>query len=352
MSLGALTVFHDELQVSSTEEQQQLRQQYEAQIAGLHREMDAIVSRNLVAQQELTAQVAELVNRQGSLAEQQRLLTGLANDALAAGIDVLPALAPLPIANPLRQGIMEPGGIGGPANPAADNPAIDINAGIDPGETLQAVAMAADRLEESQRDALMRLANEVADRSTTLAGALDDLGFPIGGDTGGPFVPDEGTIDFDLVEAELGDFARLQDYARSLPIGMPLTVIDISSTYGRRTDPFTGQAAVHTGLDMRAATGTPVYVTAAGTVVNASRNGGYGNMVEVDHGNGIITAYAHLSAISVRVGQEVAMGAIVGRAGSTGRSTGPHLHYEVLRDGRTTDPLPYVRTGQEIAGLL
>ena len=109
---------------------------------------------------------------------------------------------------------------------------------------------------------------------------------------------------------------------------------------------------MHTGVDLRAASGTIVSATGPGTVIRASTNGGYGKMVEIDHGNGVTTIYAHLSSIAVRVGQTVTVGQTVGRAGSTGRSTGPHLHYEVNRDDRPIDPMPYLRTGAEIAALL
>jgi murein DD-endopeptidase MepM/ murein hydrolase activator NlpD len=87
-------------------------------------------------------------------------------------------------------------------------------------------------------------------------------------------------------------------------------------------------------------------------VIAAENNAGYGNMVEVDHGNGVTTRYAHLSAILVTVGQVLAKGAVVGRAGSTGRSTGPHLHYEVRLDGEAVDPMRFIKAGNEINPLL
>ena len=117
-------------------------------------------------------------------------------------------------------------------------------------------------------------------------------------------------------------------------------------------DPFLGRPAMHTGVDFRAAAGYPARATAGGTVITAEYTGGYGNMVEIDHGNGITTRYGHLSRIDVTVGQVVAKGAIVGRAGSTGRSTGPHLHYEVRVDGAAIDPMRYIKAGSEIAPLL
>ena len=115
----------------------------------------------------------------------------------------------------------------------------------------------------------------------------------------------------------------------------------MSSGFGMRMDPFLRSPAMHTGLDMRGDTGDPVRVTANGTVTIAGDNGGYGKMVEVDHGNGFATRYAHLSAIDVKVGQAVKIGQIIGKIGSTGRSTGPHLHYETRVDGEAVDPQKY-----------
>jgi murein DD-endopeptidase MepM/ murein hydrolase activator NlpD len=95
-----------------------------------------------------------------------------------------------------------------------------------------------------------------------------------------------------------------------------------------------------------------VRATAAGVVTEAGNSGGYGIMVEIDHGNGLTTRYAHLSSISVKVGDRVATGAVVGHVGTTGRSTGPHLHYEVRVDGEAIDPMRYIRAGRELRGIL
>ena len=102
---------------------------------------------------------------------------------------------------------------------------------------------------------------------------------------------------------------------------------------------------MHTGIDFRGEPGDPVYATAAGRVTQAERNGGYGLMVEIDHGNGLVTRYAHLSAISVANGASVAPGDLIGRIGSSGRSTGPHLHYEVRIQGEAADPQRFLRAG-------
>lgn len=127
-----------------------------------------------------------------------------------------------------------------------------------------------------------------------------------------------------------------------LPFGAPLRDYGVMSPYGVRRDPFNGQLAMHSGLDMSAPMRTPVMATAPGRVSVASWSGEYGNLVEIQHDFGISTRYGHLTRIDVRVGQRVERQQTVGLLGSTGRSTGPHVHYEVIVDGRTVDPARYV----------
>jgi murein DD-endopeptidase MepM/ murein hydrolase activator NlpD len=126
--------------------------------------------------------------------------------------------------------------------------------------------------------------------------------------------------------------------------------IDESSPFGIRTDPFVHEAAMHTGIDFRGDTGDPIRATAAGTVTIAGPSGGYGKMVEIDHGHGLATRYGHLSEIDVMVGDTVRAGAIVGKLGSTGRSTGPHLHYEVRVKGEAVDPQKFLDAGERLFG--
>lgn len=113
----------------------------------------------------------------------------------------------------------------------------------------------------------------------------------------------------------------------------------LSATFGERNDPFNGGPAIHTGIDISGDRGTPVYATGDGSVQSAGWNGDYGNMISVDHGYGMVTRYAHLSGYSVQAGEKVKRGEIIGFIGSTGRATGPHLHYELLMNGRLTDPV-------------
>jgi murein DD-endopeptidase MepM/ murein hydrolase activator NlpD len=173
---------------------------------------------------------------------------------------------------------------------------------------------------------------------------------------GGPFVPFRVNPDGSPFEREV---ARMQDEVRQAdrlrralgdaPLGRPLPAhADITSSFGLRTDPFLGRPAHHSGVDFRDVHGAPVRATGAGRVSHAGPSGGYGNLVEIDHGAGLTTRYAHLSAIDVAEGQIVPAGAVVGRLGSTGRSTGPHLHYEVRIDDEPVDPMRFLRAGQRM----
>jgi len=112
----------------------------------------------------------------------------------------------------------------------------------------------------------------------------------------------------------------------------------LSGTFGRRADPFTGESEFHSGLDISADKGSPVYATADGTVVGAERHPGYGNLLTIDHSLGIQTRYGHLQDFAVKPGERVSRGQVVARVGSTGRSTAPHLHYEILVNGQAINP--------------
>jgi murein DD-endopeptidase MepM/ murein hydrolase activator NlpD len=117
----------------------------------------------------------------------------------------------------------------------------------------------------------------------------------------------------------------------------------ISSYFGVRPDPFDGRSARHTGIDIATPIGTPVHAVAEGMVTFSGVRSGYGNVVEIDHGNGYMTRYAHNSALEVRPGQHVQVGDVIADAGSTGHSTGSHVHFEVWYDGRVVNPLAFVR---------
>ncbi|SFW42861.1 MULTISPECIES: M23 family metallopeptidase [Luteibacter] len=152
---------------------------------------------------------------------------------------------------------------------------------------------------------------------------------------------------FDTQQAQLEalrDMLMDRNIESSLrPTGMPVNGY-ISSYFGGRPDPFSGHAARHTGIDIAAPKGTPVTAVAEGMVTFAGQRSGYGDVVEIDHGNGYMTRYAHNSAILARPGQRVRVGDVIAKAGSTGRSTGSHVHFEVWYHDRVVNPLAYVRS--------
>ncbi|SDB83013.1 Peptidase family M23 [Pelagirhabdus alkalitolerans] len=127
-----------------------------------------------------------------------------------------------------------------------------------------------------------------------------------------------------------------------IPTAWPTEPNTITSDFGPRNDPFSQAESFHTGIDVRGATGTPIYAAANGTVTLARRYGGYGKTIKIDHGGHFETLYAHLSSIDVDVGDSVEKGEEIGALGSTGRSTGPHLHYEVIENGEPVDPEYYM----------
>lgn len=124
--------------------------------------------------------------------------------------------------------------------------------------------------------------------------------------------------------------------------GRPIAQGWMSSRYGYRTDPFTGKLTMHEGMDFAGKEGSDVVATASGVVTHAGERWGYGNLVEINHGNGLSTRYGHAAEILVKPGDIVTPGQVIATMGSSGRSTGPHVHYEVLKNGRQVDPRPYI----------
>ncbi|MDO5685948.1 MAG: peptidoglycan DD-metalloendopeptidase family protein [Neisseria sp.] len=159
---------------------------------------------------------------------------------------------------------------------------------------------------------------------------------------GGPELELAVTMNVPYTGTFQSDVSQLLTTVRQVPLGRP-AYGSLSSRFGVRSNPFSGRGSeLHSGLDFRGTTGDPIRTTADGTVVFAGTLNGYGNLIRVRHGYGYETYYAHLSAINVRVGQKVSAGDTIGKLGSTGRSTGPHLHYEVRLDNKPLDPENYL----------
>ena len=150
------------------------------------------------------------------------------------------------------------------------------------------------------------------------------------------------------LEERLNRWEGLQELITVMPLSAPMDVYEVSSGFGARRDPFTKGLAMHAGLDFIGTNGSTILATGPGKVSFAGRNGAYGKMIEIDHGFGLSTRYAHLDKIGVEVGQIIEFRQEIGRMGSTGRSTGPHLHYEILFDGKAHDPELFLKAGKYV----
>lgn len=173
---------------------------------------------------------------------------------------------------------------------------------------------------------------------------------------GGPFIPYTGRMGraralgpaFAALEGALFRMEVLERTLVAMPSGKPASITLMSSGFGYRSDPFSGGAAMHNGLDFKGPVGTPILAAAPGRVASVGTQGGYGRTIEIDHGQGIMTRYAHLSGFDVRVGQTVAAGDKIGRMGSTGRSTGSHLHFEVRINGTAVNPRRFLEVNKDV----
>ncbi len=153
---------------------------------------------------------------------------------------------------------------------------------------------------------------------------------------------------FTKLATSLGRMDAMERALAAIPTAMPAAVMMMSSGFGYRSDPFTGGGAMHNGLDFKGPVGTPILAAAEGRVTSAGSQGGYGNAIEITHANGLLTRYAHLSGFNVAHGQKVARGVQIGRMGSTGRSTGSHLHFEVRLNGQAINPRKFLEANTDV----
>ncbi|MCL6699715.1 M23 family metallopeptidase [Sphingomonas sp. NSE70-1] len=170
---------------------------------------------------------------------------------------------------------------------------------------------------------------------------------------GGPFIAltsNAGAIDprFRRLGLSLARMDALQRGLEGIPQVIPAAANHITSGFGYRSDPFAGQAAFHAGLDFKGPMGAPIFSAANGKVAFVGRRPGYGNSIDIDHGNGLHTRYAHMSAFRARPGQVVTAGQVIGAVGNTGRSTGPHLHFEVRLNGQPVNPRPFLEVAPNV----
>lgn len=218
------------------------------------------------------------------------------------------------------------------------------------------------RVEARQLTYVERLTRYADRRSARAASALRKLGLNPAAITrgaraeamGGPLellTTDDGDgLDprFERLGLSLARMEALERGLDGVPQVLPARAPMLTSSYGYRRDPFTRRLAMHSGLDFKGPLGSPIYAAAKGTVTFAGRKAGYGNVVEVSHSNGLMTRYAHMSKFRSRPGQAVEAGDVIGAIGSTGRSTGPHLHFEVRINNRAVNPRPFLETAPDV----
>jgi murein DD-endopeptidase MepM/ murein hydrolase activator NlpD len=368
---GTYFAFHDDVLKRLIARQAEMQYAYEDRIAELRAQVDRITSRQLLDQEQFEQKLEALVRKQSTLEQRAATLGSLPDYTPTGSIpkpgrgsdaSKSPGVKPSPIndtvifqAPPDREARLQ----------SRIAPSFNVrNASRTRGGVEGALARmqeSIDRLEAKQMMSLNALEESFDAKARRLRSVLSDLGInpgkpsapPPPGGVGGPFVPANLSGDDKSFERQLyrinvsrSQVDRLTRALQDLPVRKPVTgEIDMSSGFGMRVDPFLRAPAMHTGLDMRGETGDPVRATANGTVTFAGTQGGYGKMIEIEHKNGLSTRYAHLSAIDVKVGQSVKIGQVIGKLGSTGRSTGPHLHYETRVDGEAVDPQKYLRAG-------
>ncbi len=369
--------FRDDVLTRLIARQTELQYAYEDRIAELRAKVDRTTSRQLLDQEQFDQKLEQVMRRQTTLESRAAALGALpditgsirapsrgsaAAEPPASGV---PKPSPISdtvtfVAPPDREARLEsraPIASHPPSNRLARNQGVD--------NVIVRLQNSLDQIEARQLAALNSLEDSMESRVRRMRGIFADLGLDMAQleaatprtAMGGPFVPvklgpDAGPFERQLYRLNItrAQMDRLNRTLALVPYRKPVIgEVEFTSGFGVRSDPFLGRPAMHTGLDFRATSGDPVRATANGKVVSSGWSGGYGRMVEIDHGNGLSTRYGHLSEINVKVGDPVRIGQIIGTVGSTGRSTGPHLHYETRIDGDAVDPQKFLRAGVRLS---
>lgn len=314
---------------------------YEERILQLRMEVDRLHSRQYRQAGDLSLQMQELAQQQQFLAEQHSFVRILAEKADELGLQTnlidnqTTALAP---------------------------------AALSPSDTPTSIEGFQNNIETMVTDSRLALAaiehaaNESTDQILTglrVIGIRPSISSSAETGIGGPLLPalsDSNSLSLaenaNAVIVSLNRFEQARESLLDAPIFYPFSSRQRkSSNFGNRADPFGGYTAFHSGLDFAATSGTPVLAAGNGKVVFAGTKSGYGKVVEINH-NGIITRYAHLSRIRVSKGQMVIAGGVIGNVGSTGRSTGPHLHFEVRVNGEPVNPEPYLNLANRLRAYI
>jgi murein DD-endopeptidase MepM/ murein hydrolase activator NlpD len=371
--------FRDDVLTRLIARQAEMQYAYEDRIAELRAKVDRTTSRQLLDQEQFDQKLEQVMRRQTTLESRATALGAIpdmqvtgsikspsrgtaATDAPASGT---PKPSPISdtvifVAPPDREARLES------RAPLNNNPQPNKFAkiqGVD--NVIVRLQTSLDQVEGRQIAALSSVEDSMESRVRRMRGVFSDLGLDMAqleaatprAGMGGPYVPvklasDAGPFERQLYRINItrSQVERLNRTLALVPYRKPVIgEVEFTSGFGVRTDPFLGRPAMHTGLDFRAAMGDPVRATANGKVASSGWAGGYGRMVEIDHGNGLSTRYGHLSEIGVKVGDTVKIGQVIGAVGSTGRSTGPHLHFETRIDGEAVDPQKFLRAGVRLS---
>lgn len=358
---------HDQILAGIMAQRNRMQLGYESRLANLHARLDQATSHGLLDQQSIARKISALNQRETMLERRATLLSSLARfvDHRPTGSINRPdgatdasGASALPDAGwrkPKPESMLLPRDLRGPAAPATTHDVLAALQQVKINEATDAI---------NQVTALKKLAGPAVTAADRLSRAIRAAGLdptqlhlkPMR-NIGGPFIPldtaeGDGNFGHEIaaVKGSLVQIAKLRRLMHYLPLSAPLPGhLTVTSPFGMRLDPFLDRMSLHPGMDFHQAFGSAIHATGAGKVVIARYWGGYGNMVEIDHGDGIMTRYGHMSRLNVAEGQHVVRGQVLGFIGSTGRSTGPHLHYEVRLNGVAVNPAPFLRAGTMLA---
>ena len=369
--------FRDDVLTRLIARQAEMQYAYEDRIAELRTKVDRTTSRQMLDQEQFDQKLDQVMRRQTTLESRATALSAIPDVVVTGsirppsrGVSASETGTPKPspindtvifVAPPDREARLES------RTPivAAPAPAKFAKAQGGVENALTRLQTSLDQVENRQIAALTGVEDTIESKMRRMRGVISDLGLNMAqleaatprGNMGGPYVPvkldaNAGPFERQLYRINISraQVDKLNRTMALVPYRKPVVgEVEFTSGFGVRSDPFLGRPAMHTGLDFRAATGDPIRATANGKVVSAAYAGGYGRMVEIDHGNGLSTRYGHMSEIHVRVGDSIKIGQVIGAVGSTGRSTGPHLHYETRIDGEAVDPQKFLRAGLRLS---
>ena len=371
--------FRDDVLTRLIARQAEMQYAYEDRIAELRAKVDRTTSRQLLDQEQFDQKLEQIMRRQTALEARATALGAIPDTSVTGSIRppsrgagaTDAANSPTPKPSPISDTVIF---VAPPDREARLESRAPIVTNAQPNQfakiqgvdnVLGRLQASLDQVEGRQMAALNAVEDNMESRVRRMRGVFNDLGLDMAQmeaatprvGMGGPFVPvklaaNAGTFERQLYRINItrAQVERLNRTLALVPYRKPVIgEVEFTSGFGVRTDPFLGRPAMHTGLDFRAATGDPVRATANGKVASSGWAGGYGRMVEIDHGNGLSTRYGHLSEIVVKVGDTVKIGQVIGAVGSTGRSTGPHLHYETRIDGEAVDPQKFLRAGVRLS---